>query len=162
MTLASTIRSIVKDADADANITHLATRNQVIAETQATPRYYTVLLSVFAIVGTTLALLGVLLTTSFSVSQRARELSIRICCGATPFDIVRLVVLDQLKQIVVGMVVGGFVCFAMVNVVEIPWESAKYFRIVAWTAVPFLLAIFAVLSSLAVAMRLAFRVRVVI
>ena len=155
MALSGSTRSVIHQADPDAGITHVATMNDIIEQSQASDRYFAVLLTTLALVGTVLAMFGILLTTLFSVSQRSRELAIRICCGATPRDIVTLVVVDQLKQIAVGIVLGGTLCFALVHVVDLPWETARYFQIVAWTIVPGGLSVLAVFASATVAIRAA-------
>ncbi len=157
MALSGSTRSVIHQADPDAGITHVATMNDIIEQSQASDRYFAVLLATLAIVGTVLATFGILLTTLFSVSQRSRELAIRICCGATPRDIVTLVVMDQLKQVAIGIVLGGVLCFALVNVVDLPWETARYFKVVAWTIVPASLAVLAVFASAIVAIRVALK-----
>ncbi|MCA9214907.1 MAG: ABC transporter permease [Planctomycetales bacterium] len=153
MLFANPVREIVYNADIDANITHVATMDQILAQSQSNSRYFSVLLSALAVVGTVLALAGIVLTTCFSVAQRSRELAIRMCCGATPTDIVMLVVANQFKHVAAGIVIGGICCYAVAGVVELPWELARNFQIVTWTIVPLSLAVAAIASSAAVVIR---------
>jgi ABC-type antimicrobial peptide transport system permease subunit len=70
------------------------------------PRFYTSVLALFAGVGLVLATIGVFGVMSYSVAQRAREISIRLALGALPRDVLRMIVGRGLGVSAIG-VVGG-------------------------------------------------------
>ena len=67
---------------------------------------FTGMLGVFAIVALLLAAAGVYGLVSFSVSQRAREIGVRMALGAEPRDVLRLVLTRALRIVVAGVIVG--------------------------------------------------------
>lgn len=75
-------------------------------QTVARQRFQTLLLSSFGIIGLLLAVLGVYGVLSLSVTRRAREIGVRLALGATPRDVVRSVVVQGLRAVGLGIVVG--------------------------------------------------------
>jgi putative ABC transport system permease protein len=69
-------------------------------------RNHTVLLLIFSIVALTLASFGLYAVIAHSVSQRTREIGIRIAVGARARDILKLVLGLAMFPIVVGLIIG--------------------------------------------------------
>lgn len=59
-----------------------------------------------AILALMLAVLGVFGVTAFVASQRSHEMSVRVAIGATPADVLRLLIADSLRPVIVGLVLG--------------------------------------------------------
>jgi putative ABC transport system permease protein len=104
--LVAAIRDRVHAVDPTMPIYNIQTMEQVVAESVAQPRFYTVLLSAFAALALLLAALGIYGVVSYSVSQRTRELGIRIALGATHDRVVRLVIGQGMTLTVAGVVAG--------------------------------------------------------
>ena len=77
-----------------------------MSENIAAPRFRTLLLGIFAGLAVCLALAGVYGVMSYVVGQRANEIGLRMALGASPREILRLVLRQALVLAGVGIVIG--------------------------------------------------------
>jgi putative ABC transport system permease protein len=103
---ASGMRSIVATVDPSQPIQAMATMEATVEDSLRQSRFSTVLLGVFAALASALAAVGIYGVVSWNVTQRTRELGIRIALGAAPSAIVRLVVGSGMRVVLVGLAVG--------------------------------------------------------
>lgn len=87
-------------------ISKIETMEQVLSESLARRRLYMILLGVFAAAALLLAGVGIYGVVSYSVSQRIREMGIRIAIGAERGDVLRLVLGHGAKVALLGIVIG--------------------------------------------------------
>jgi putative ABC transport system permease protein len=106
LTLAKVLQQRVWSVNKDQPLTKVSSMTQVIAESVAEPRFRTWLLSSFAAAGLALTLIGIYGVISYSVSQRTRELGIRIALGAQAKDVRRLVLKQGFRLALIGAIVG--------------------------------------------------------
>ena len=81
-------------------------------------RFSAILLALFGIVALALATLGTYGVISFGVSQRAREIGIRMALGAARGEVVRLIVGQGIKIAAVGVAFGLVAAFAATRVMQ--------------------------------------------
>ena len=113
MNLTNVIRQEVWAIDRNVPITDVQTMEQILATVTTQPRFNTILLGIFAAVALILAGVGIYGVLSYSVTQRTREIGIRIALGARRGDVLRLVVRQGMLLALLGVAIGLAASFAL-------------------------------------------------
>jgi predicted permease len=103
---ANTVRQIVGEIDRTLPLYRVQTMERAIADSLRTRATYSWMLAVFAGLAFVLALGGTYGVTSYLVTQRTREIGIRMAMGARSADILRAVLRGSLSPIGLGVAVG--------------------------------------------------------
>ena len=99
-------RAQVRAADKDLALTQVATLEDVVDTSMADATFRTTLLSAFAGIALLLAALGIYGVLAYFVSQRSRELGIRLALGARPETLFRMVVGQGMRPVAIGAALG--------------------------------------------------------
>ncbi len=104
--LTNSITREVHAMDGELPIFAVRTMEEYISSSVAAPRFNTTLLAIFAAVALLLTIIGLYGVMSYSVAQRTNEIGIRMALGAQARDVLRLIVTDGLKMVLLGLVLG--------------------------------------------------------
>jgi putative ABC transport system permease protein len=104
--LAGSIRAAIRGLDPNLPVETFAPLQQLVTGSVAGPRFYTTLLTLFAIVALVLAATGIFGVMSYSVAQRAREIGIRMALGARAGDVLWSLVLPAAALAGLGLALG--------------------------------------------------------
>ncbi len=105
-TLFPAIRSIVADVDPSIALYELTTMTEALDASVAQPRFYVVILGAFASIALVLAMLGIYGVISYAVSQRTSELGLRMALGASPKQVLQLILGGGLALAAAGVAIG--------------------------------------------------------
>jgi putative ABC transport system permease protein len=100
------VRAIVEQMDPQASLFYVASMEQVVASTISRPRFYAMLLGIFAAVGLGLAVIGIYGVMAYSVAHRTPEIGIRVALGARPAQVIALVVKQSALLTGLGIALG--------------------------------------------------------
>jgi putative ABC transport system permease protein len=99
-------RAAVSAVDPDEPVSQALVMEQVVENSLRPSRFIMVLLGLFAAVASTLAAVGIYGVVAWSVARRTRELGIRAALGATRADVVRLVLSQSMRVVLLGLLLG--------------------------------------------------------
>jgi predicted permease len=105
-TLAAPIGAIVHAIDADVPLTHVETLGDVLAAATQEQRFTMALMAGFAALALLLAAVGIYGVISYAVSQRTREIGIRLALGARSASVLTLVMRQGLAPAAAGIAAG--------------------------------------------------------
>lgn len=118
LALADPIRRIVTRLDPAQPIANVTVLEDAIADTVARQRFSAALLSAFSLLSLLLACVGIYGVLAYSVSQRTREIGVRMALGARPGRILRLIVHTGARMILIGLAVGLAGALAVSRLIE--------------------------------------------
>jgi putative ABC transport system permease protein len=118
----SAVRNDVQRAiwavDRDQASTQIQTAEEALNNSLAEPRLYTLLLGVFAALALGLAAVGIYGIMSYTVTERTREIGVRMALGARGLDVLKLVIVQGMTLALIGVTIGSAAAVALTRIIS--------------------------------------------
>ena len=147
------VRQAVAGSDSGLPLYRIRTMQDLIADNSAGAQFITTLLGVFAGLALMLAVVGIYGVLSYQVTQRTREIGIRMSLGATPANVVRLVLMQGLRLAFWGFAIGVISAYATRRLISSSLQMIKADDPAIFFATPVLLLLVAMVACSVPALR---------
>jgi putative ABC transport system permease protein len=114
----NSVVGLIRQQDPDLAVADIRTMDEVVATSVAQQRLTTMLLGIFAGAALLLAVVGIYGVIAYSVTQRSREIGIRMALGAQRGDVLRMIVSQAAALVAAGIVIGGIGALLLTRLME--------------------------------------------
>jgi predicted permease len=125
--LAATVRQLVRELDSNLPVTEVSTQTARSQATLGRERLSGRLLSFFGGLALLLAAIGLSGVLAYSVAERTNEIGIRVALGAQTANVLRLVVWQGMRLVLLGLAVGALTGYGLKRLL-----ASQYFAADAW------------------------------
>ena len=144
--IAGSVRQVIREVDPDQPVSNVATMSELLGEEAAQRRMGMIMLAGFAALALLLASLGIYGVLSYFVTQHTNEIGVRLALGATPRNILFLVLRKGMSLTFLGVAIGLAASFALTRLMSSLLFGVKAGDPLTFVAVPVLLALVALLA----------------
>jgi hypothetical protein len=106
VSLSLSLQQAVKELDPGLALSNLSTGSELVSNALATPRYLSVLMATVALVALALSIVGIYGVMAYFVQQHTRDIGIRLALGGEPARVRRMILLQGLRLVLVGVAAG--------------------------------------------------------
>ena len=140
------IRAEIRRVAPDLPIAGTVTMDEAVAASVAQPRFRTVLLGLFAVTATLIATCGIYGLMAYTVTQRRREIGVRMALGAKRRDVLGLVLGRALRIVAAGLIVGLAVSLAVNRILQSQLVGVSPYDPVTMAGAPVILILVALVA----------------
>jgi putative ABC transport system permease protein len=147
LNIAAAVRREINSIEKNLPLTNLQPMSALIGSSLYPARMGATLVGVFGLLALLLAAVGLYGVISYAVSQRTREIGVRMALGARANDVMRMVVKEAMTLVAIGMAIGWGLAAALSRLVASFLFSVGAMDALTFAAIPILLAVVALLAS---------------
>jgi predicted permease len=135
--VAAAMREVLQGADRSLPVQPISSMTDLIATTTAEPLFQARLISIFSILALSLSAIGIYGVLAYSITERTREIGIRMALGAEKSDITHMILKRSLLLVTAGVVLGVAGALAVTRVLAKflfdvkPTDPATFLAVVA-------------------------------
>jgi putative ABC transport system permease protein len=141
------LRTAVAALDPDVSVESISTMDDIVARAFAPWRFSSIVVSTFAAIALTFAVVGVATLVAFAVTMRTREIGIRVALGAQTRDVIALVAREGTSIALAGLACGVAGAWLLRRSVESMLFGVSADDPLTFVAVALLLALVSVLAA---------------
>jgi putative ABC transport system permease protein len=117
-TLSQSVRQAVSSVDATVEAADFRTMDQLMTQSVAQPRFYTILFGAFAFLALALAAVGIYGVMAYAVAQRTHEIGVRMALGASRSDVLKMVIKQGMILAIAGVALGLLAAFGLTRLMS--------------------------------------------
>jgi putative ABC transport system permease protein len=151
--LTPSVRGAVRQLDPNLPVSDVRPMREVVAAAMSTPRFTSLLLSMFAVLALTLSAVGIYGVLSYVVTRRTREIGIRVAIGADRARVLKMVLSSGLSLALIGLGAGLLVALPAARLMRGLLHDVAPADPLTFTAVALALTIVALAASFVPAWR---------
>jgi putative ABC transport system permease protein len=144
--LTQSIKRAIWKVNKNQAVANAQTLQEIKSQSVAPARLRTILLTIFAGIAVLLAAVGIYGVFSYSVAQRVHEIAIRLALGASPGDLLKLVIGKAMLMVLVGLALGAVAALALTRVLASLLYDTSPTDPITWIAAGALLAAVALMA----------------
>jgi predicted permease len=114
----SELRGAVSNLNSDVPVSEVTSMGAIVSKSEAAPRSTMLLFAIFAALAIALGAVGIYGVVSYSVSQRTREIGVRVALGAESTAVLRMVLGQGMKLALMGVTLGLAASLALTQVMK--------------------------------------------
>jgi putative ABC transport system permease protein len=147
LSLADPVRRVIHGIDPAQPVAQIRTMDSIVRETFARQRFSALLLGGFSLVSLLLAAVGIYGVLAYSVTERTREIGVRVALGAEPGRILGLVLGSGMRTVLAGAVAGMGGALALTGLLKSLLFGVKAHDAATFAAAPVVLIAVALLAA---------------
>jgi len=147
LALADSVRQAIWTVDKNLAITRVISMDNAVAQSSALRRVSMAILAFFALFALVLAAMGLYGVVAYLVTQRTREIGIRMALGAQSHQVLRMVISQSFRLAAIGLVLGLAAAFAVTRFLGSLLFQVGALDPLTFVAVPLLLGAIAVAAA---------------
>jgi hypothetical protein len=152
---ASAARTVIQSVDSGLPVLDIRPLTQVVGRSLAERRFTVAVVTVFAGFALALAVMGLYAVLSQAVARRTQELGIRLAVGASPVDLIAMVMRDGVRLLTAGLVIGAVAAVSTVRSMSVLLFGVKAIDPTAFAVATCILLLVSGLATYRVARRAA-------